>query len=69
MSIIYKYNNHGDLINYNTSLIELQFDSELYINQSHSYYNVFDNMKQLKKILYNDLPNYKDTVIIYHSKQ
>jgi len=68
MKIIYKYNYYGELVNFNTNYNELNIDSNLYINESDSYYNSFSNMKHLKKISYNDLQKYKDTVIIYHSK-
>ena len=68
MSIIYKYNNSGDLVNFNTKFHELENNSKLYVNETDSYYNVFHNMKHLKQISYNDLDQYKDTVIIYHSK-
>ena len=68
MSIIYKYNNYGELVNFNTNHLELDENSILYINECKSYYNIFNNMKKLKKITYNDVNKYNDTVIIFHSK-
>ena len=68
MTIIYKYNYYGELINFNTNYNELKVDSNLYVNESSSYYNTFSNMKDLKKISFNDLKKYKNTVIIFHSK-
>lgn len=69
MKNIYKYSNYGELVNFNTNYNELNIDSNLYINESDSYYNSFNNMRYLKKISFNDLKDYKDTVIIFHSKK
>ena len=68
MSVIYKYNNYGDLVNFNACFNELGSESNLYVNESDSYYNVFNNMKYLKKISYNDIKKYQDKIIIFHSK-
>lgn len=68
MKNIYKYNYYGELVNFNTNYNELTIDSNLYINESDSYYNSLNNMKHLKKIAFNDLQKYNECVIIFHSK-
>ena len=68
MKNIYKYNCYGELVNFNANYNELNINSNLYINESDSYYNSLNNMKHLKKISFNDLQNYDDYVIIFHSK-
>lgn len=68
MSVIYKYNYYGELVDFNTNFIELDKNSCLYINESELYYNTFNHMKHLKKISYDDLQNFEDKVIIYHSQ-
>lgn len=68
MKSIYKYNQYGELVNFNTNSNELNINSNLYINEADSFFNSFKNMKHLKKISFNDLQKHKDNVIIFHSK-
>jgi len=68
MCIIYKYNKFGDLVSFNSSLDELTNNSKLYINKSKYFYNVLNNMVNLKEIKYEELNKYDNNVIIFYSK-
>lgn len=58
---------NGDFVSFNTRLSELTKYSKLYVNESKTYYNSFNNMNNLKSISYEDLQNYKNKTVIYHS--